>query len=344
MMNLINLKLFLTYLISKKRTLNIDEGKKKVIVALAANYGNLGDVAITKAQLNFLQEQYPQRLIIPFYISETFTNLKSLKAAINEDDIITIVGGGNLGNLYPDIEYARQLIIRKFPKNKIIIFPQSIYFNEGKDGLKSLKKCSKVYGKHKELTLCIRDKFSKEKYGKYFSCSQKVIPDIVFSMKPKVNSASDRNGTILCLRSDQEGNISDQARKLISEYVEKKNTVINYDTHVGNISDVNLLNKALENILKSFSEAQLVITDRMHGMVFSYITDTPCIVISHNSYKIQGCYDWIKEANFIKIYNEEDYENNSELYQIIDELLCFNQSQIRKVDLESKFEELKEII
>ena len=48
--------------------------------------------------------------------------LKSLKGSINSEDIITIVGGGNIGDMYDDIEYCRQFIIKQFPNNKIVIF------------------------------------------------------------------------------------------------------------------------------------------------------------------------------------------------------------------------------
>lgn len=37
-----------------------------------------------------------------------------------------------------------------------------------------------------------------------------------------------------------------------------------------------------------FRECELVITDRIHGMIFAAITGTPCIALSN--YKIKGTY------------------------------------------------------
>lgn len=49
--------------------------------------------------------------------------------------------------------------------------------------------------------------------------------------------------------------------------------------------------------LNEFASHQCVITDRLHGMVLAAITDTPCIALGCNNYKIQGVYEWIKIIN-----------------------------------------------
>ena len=82
---------------------------------------------------------------------------------------------------------------------------------------------------------------------------------------------------------------------------------------------------ALEKQFDAFRHAELVVTDRLHGMIFSAITGTPCIVINSRSPKVKGCYEWIKQLDYIKfcddvsaitdIYNqinikEHSYDNN----------------------------------
>ena len=42
---------------------------KKIVLALAADYGNLGDVAITYAQRKFLEEKFPNYEVIEIPIS-----------------------------------------------------------------------------------------------------------------------------------------------------------------------------------------------------------------------------------------------------------------------------------
>ena len=46
--------------------------------------------------------------------------------------------------------------------------------------------------------------------------------------------------------------------------------------------------------LKEFAGCEIVLTDRLHGMIFSYITSTPCIAIANSTGKSQNAYnDWL---------------------------------------------------
>ena len=51
-----------------------------------------------------------------------------LKKMLNKKDVLILTGGGNFGNQYMDDEKIRRLVIQKFPQNKIIMFPQTMYF------------------------------------------------------------------------------------------------------------------------------------------------------------------------------------------------------------------------
>ena len=53
-----------------------------------------------------------------------------------------------------------------------------------------------------------------------------------------------------------------------------------------------------------FAGAKLVITDRLHGMVFCAITGTPCIVVDSKSPKVRGCYEWIKNLDYIRFVDD----------------------------------------
>ena len=84
---------------------------RKIIIALAANYGNLGDIAITYAQKNFLEKNFPNYKIIEVPIDKTYENMKSLKKIISKynlsnkniaiigDQFITDMGYGYKGKI-----------------------------------------------------------------------------------------------------------------------------------------------------------------------------------------------------------------------------------------------------
>ncbi len=55
-----------------------------------------------------------------------------------------------------------------------------------------------------------------------------------------------------------------------------------------------------------FSRSELVITDRLHAMLFSAVTGTPCILLDSKSTKIRGCYEWVKDLGFIRLCERVD--------------------------------------
>ena len=59
-------------------------------------------------------------------------------------------------------------------------------------------------------------------------------------------------------------------------------------------------------MLNEFLRCKVVITDRLHGMLFAAITKTPCIVTKSLDYKITGTYEWIKDLNYIKFVEQLD--------------------------------------
>lgn len=69
--------------------------------------------------------------------------------------------------------------------------------------------------------------------------------------------------------------------------------------------------------LEEFSNAKLVITDRLHGMVFSALAGTPCIAIDNVSKKVSGVYNWISYLDYIKVVESEDLINEDLIRQMI---------------------------
>ncbi len=282
---------------------------KKIIIALAANYGNLGDVAITYAQKSFLEKNFPDCKIIEIPIDKTYENIKSLKKIINEDDVITIIGGGNFGDIYLDIEKCRQFFIKQFPKNKIVCFPQTIDFSKNIRGEKELRKAIKIYGHHRNLVLFARERKSYEIMKNNFKKNKIfLVPDIVLSLNKQLPKEK-RKYITLCFRNDKENKIDqNEKNKLIADLKEKyKKQVIEKDTHVGNIKiEQEDREKYLNDIWDTFRKSKVVLTDRLHGMIFSVITGTPCIAFQNSNGKIQQTYEaWLKDIPEIQMISQE---------------------------------------
>ena len=271
-----------------------------VLVMLAADYNNLGDVAITCAQKNFLQNVFKNKNIIEIPVKDTVKYFIDMKKKVTSNTLITIIGGGNTGDRYELIERYRRFIIRNFKNNKIIIFPQTIDFTDTKYGAYSLKRSIKDYSKNKNMIICARESKSEEIYKKLFSNKVILTPDIVFSLK--YDNKLKREGISLMLRNDEEKCLrNDEEKEMIKKLSKIYDNVLISDTCIKNFEyddRYELLFKKIDEI----ASKKLVITDRLHGMIFCYITQTPCIVIPNNNHKIIMTYEnWLKDCNYIKL-------------------------------------------
>ncbi|WP_139856287.1 polysaccharide pyruvyl transferase family protein [Aequorivita sinensis] len=290
----------------------IDKNKKQVYIFLAADYGNLGDVAITYAQTKFLKDILGNNFeVIEIPISHSLEGLYFVKKNIEHGDIITSVGGGNLGDLYDQIEFIRQLAVRSFPKNKFISFPQTFDFSETNEGKKALAIAKKVYNAHPNLYMVAREKTSYALMNQHFDKAHILLtPDIVLSLN-KEYPKLERNGAVICMRQDKEKNLTQKQTAFIQNEINNRfKSVTMYDTHI-NRDNMNIEEREeeLEKIWNTFKSAELVVTDRLHGMIFCYITNTPCLVFQNNNHKVRETYSWINEnknINLLKSFSEKD--------------------------------------
>lgn len=340
----LKLKIYLRYQLSKKSEISISKDTAKVIVALAADYGNLGDVAITNAQINFIRDAFPNHQILPIYLDEINSLLIPLKKRLNPDDVITIIGGGNMGDLYEGFEEYRRSIIKFFPNNKIVSFPQTIDFSETDEGTTSIRKSIKVYSGHKNLHIFAREPQSYEKMKTCFKDNKVyIVPDIVLylnKIEPKLN----RNGIIFSLRDDSEKKISNNKQKQLIDSVIKTYTDVKFlDTHIGDHNFAKEMGDAeLDNILNSFKSSKVVITDRLHGMIFCAITKTPCVVLPNSNHKISGTYNyWLSDLPYIQFV--EEFEE-TKILNVINHLHEMDLDQCKSLELDSKYIPLLEAL
>lgn len=322
---------------------SIDKKQKKIIVTLAADYGNLGDVAITYAQKKFLGDNFKDYKVITLPISATYHNLKSLKRRMTSKDIVTIVGGGNMGDMYEDIEEQRRFIIRKFKYNRVISFPQTIDFSDSTKGILSQKRSQKVYNSHKNLILFAREKKSYAEMKRLFCVKVLLSPDIVLSLDKSTRSSTrSKSKAVICIRQDGESSLSKGQKMDINDLLYNTYDEVEYrDTHIGDVrlSD-DEAKRALEDIWDCFRSADLVVTDRLHGMIFCAITQTPCIAINNSNGKVAGVYKlWVEGLNnVILLENIDKYSIESSI-----EVLKNRQSIGTRI-LRGNFDKIENII
>lgn len=293
---------------------------KRCFVFLAADYGNLGDVAITYAQEQLLAQMFAGYHIVDVPISHTLSWLRPVQRAITPQDVVTIVGGGNMMDRYYDIELMRQLVIKAFPRNRIISFPQTMLYSGGPAGRYLQRKAQRLYGKHQHLQLMAREATSYQSMQALFGPGKVALtPDVVMLLDERHLVSRERSGVIWCVRADGESALTDAQRTALKSCITSQGyTVTDYDTHIGH-GGLSLKEREAElhKIWTAFGSAQWVVTDRLHGMIFAFITGTPAIVLANNNFKIQGCYQWIKDCGYIHFLQSADATAISEIMKSV---------------------------
>lgn len=296
-------------LISKFRQGDFELPKgPRCLIFLAADYGNLGDVAITYAQKKFLQKHFPEHDVIEVPAAQTLTNLYPIKRQIRPDDVVTVVGGGNMGDMYGDLELLRLMIVRAFPKNRIILFPQTIDYTDSREAQWLIRLSKKVYRHHQRLTMGARETVSYEMMKRlYRGVDIRLTPDIVMGLDERNVEIEREPIATFCLRNDREKADNSGMVDDIKRLCQTVGLSIEYrDTHIGG-SRYSQSEKysALGNLWNHFRRSRLVVTDRLHGMIFAYITGTPALVLPNSNFKVSACYNWIKDCGFIKMYSSD---------------------------------------
>lgn len=281
---------------------------KKIIVMGIPHHGNIGDNAIAVAEEELLKNYFSNYPI--YYMQEKYLDqcARKVKKLIHDDDIILLHGGGNIGDTYLRPEKGRREVIKLYPNNKIIIFPQTAYFSNTEEGKKELEISKEIYNHHPHLVIMAREEKSYEFMKEHFyNAKIYLTPDIVMSLLKKSNQ--ERKGALLLFRTDKEKTLKDDEIEKIKELIQKnfkeyKVSDMNLGSGIVNIGG-NLRNTILENKWNEFQTSKIVITDRLHGMIFAAITETPCVVFGNFNYKISESYrNWLKDLEYICFCND----------------------------------------
>ncbi len=281
---------------------------KKAVLIGVPHHNNLGDHAITIAERKYLKDNFKEYKYYEISEETLETCIEKVKNVIDEEDILFLHGGGNLGDEYLYVEEGRRKVIQLFPNNRIVFLPQTMYFSDTKRGKEELEKSKKIYSQHNKLLIIAREDVSYKRMKEEFK-NNKIIktPDIVTYLDKSDKTKQNREGLLMILRNDVESNLSKEQIDKICLMSKKYFSKIEInDTAKGNgISEKNRDAK-IEEMLNKYRKAQLVITDRLHGMIFAAITSTPCIALGNYNHKIKACSKTLEHLGYIQYIEDID--------------------------------------
>lgn len=275
--------------------------KKRIVLANTHMGTNIGDHLITLAEIDFFKKYLTDYEVIELTASEIEERFDDIKEYITTEDIIAVSGGGYMGSLWPVYgEYNVRRIVSGLPNNKIIIMPQSIYFENTNEGKEQLRISNEVYLFHKNLIVCIREPERLDYIDNLFGnkLNLKVYPDMVFSMERQAG-CSMRKGIGLCFRTDKESLISEEKKQEIIELLDDEITL--FDMHTDKLVVGFERNECINKIISMISGFRYVITDRLHCMLVCMVSGTPCIAFDNLTGKLSNVHQWIDDSSYINI-------------------------------------------
>ena len=251
-----------------------------------------------------------------------------------------------MGNLWIDEERDRRFVIKNFPNNKIISMPQTISFTLDADGKKEFLKTQQIYNKNKNLILISREKTSYKIMKENFKDKNVILnPDTVLYLNNTIHDNKFKREYIMtCLRNDKESVLGSNKEKLITDLKRNHGQVVEFDTVINKTVTKEEREKELNKMFDKFSKSKIVITDRLHGMVFCAITKTPCIVTKSLDHKVTGTYVWIKDLNYIKLVDKLDFKYIEPLINELINLKEFNDIKFKDIYFDKLTEKIKEVI
>ena len=288
-------------------------------------FSNLGDNAIMIAEVEFLKKCGISSKDIECITEKEFLkDYKIISKLIGKKCLICGHGGGNMGNQYGSEEKIRRTMLECFPNNRMIIFPQTIHF-VGENKVADEQKSVEYYNGRANLTLIAREKASLRIMQRLYPDTEILLtPDIVLSAKMETFEVASqvRKGALFCLRNDVEKNMSEDAlhklKTIVKELgLEYRETDMYSDCDITNDNRKDCIRRKMQE----FCSSEVVITDRLHGMIFAALTETPCIVFSNYNHKVEGTYQWIQHLPYVKYVNSLD-ETEKSIVELLEISCC----------------------
>ena len=279
--------------------------KERVILYLGSDeYGNVGDHAINEYTNLFLKPVFEKEKILEVTGTEYRRDAGILHHYVSQEDVLILPGGGNFGNRY-NAEKIREDIMETWPSNRKVMFPQSACFTDDSEGDKALAQASERYRDEANITLFARDPYTFDLMRKNFDCPVYLCPDIVLVGQATPAQKRDRS-VLICLRSDKEGRFSEaDIRQLERRLTARGSRHRRIDLQKDYMIFKEDRRRAVAEHMSAFAGAGLVITDRLHGVIFSAITGTPCIAVDNYNGKVRRGCEWLSDLPYIHFCDDD---------------------------------------
>lgn len=343
------IKLKLAYPNYQKVLLQLRQtSKRKWLIMGSPIHDNLGDHLITLSELDYLHSFSLDVEIFEIPTEMVILYSQIIKDCLTPNDIIFVNGGGWMGTLWKHDEFFMQHILHTFKSNKIIVFPQTVYYDDSDtEQNQVLNNAKDAWRSAPKAILCLRDEASYQYALNEIGLESErclFLPDVALLYKTEIPPVQKERKILLCLRNDKEQVLPLAVRGEIENFIKNNNYCYAYtSTLTRKVVSINERRALVNKKIKEFASAQIIITDRLHGMIFAFLANTPCIAIDNRTRKVFGVYNaWLNEVNTI----QSSLPQTDELKSALVNMFAADEAVTKAVhlDLKNKYDILERFI
>lgn len=281
-------------------------------------HGNLGDHLIAQQALKYIESLGYEKVI---EITEFCYEIFDKRINVQSEDTIFINGGGWMGNIYED-QLVIEHIIDKF-SSEIVILPQTVSFS-GSGNYSSVEQFNKILKDN--VILSLREKKSYEFCKQHLNVNDNnlfLVPDMaLLKMNEIVKKNESRNNRVLfSIRNDKERICDERIWENIRTFLKDKGYLVEETNTVISKKIVPLSKREsyISDKIEELRNADLVITDRLHSVVFALISGTKCIAFDNSTNKVSGvCNTWLTKYRGLWFADNPDSINMDDLMAFIE--------------------------
>lgn len=214
-------------------------------------YTNIGDLLIWDGTLRFLKQTHHKCL----YSTDIY-NFR--KKPLEKNVIILLQGGGNWGDLWIDHHLFRKQIIEMYPDNKVIIFPQTVYYQDKNN----LKADIEFFNKYPNVTICTRDNKSYQLMNENFKNNPiLLVPDMAFFIDVKYHPEK-TSRILFAKRTDKELSLDENIYKKIPKNAE----IHDWPTFEINVNQLSI-NKNLYRLMSQSRKLDVIFKSNLESSI-----------------------------------------------------------------------------
>ena len=232
---------------------------------------------------------------------------------MDDDVVILCHGGGNFGDIWPRSQSLREGLVARYPNNRIVFLPQTVYYQSAKQAERSLQRLRA----HKDLHIFARDQVS-EQFLRDGGLSATCMPDMFHAMEGKLfpsRAASEQRALKLCRTdceigkgiappygedipsADWKGIIGKPCLALsrVAQALLIGFRVLGVQSSASYKIWYPVRDIALRRGIACFSEYETIYTDRLHGMLLGLMLRRRVCAFDNSYGKLSSYYEcWLK--------------------------------------------------